>query len=681
MNSLLLVLSLLLLSLSEGIDLENYKKCLNSTNFNVKCFCVLNGPFDHTGIVSCTSQREVQLSPLMCVTSTTDNNDTFIGGECPFTGQSTQLQLLNTTNIMNINDEVCGKANRSGKLCGKCADGYGLAINTFGLDCINGTLCHIYNWGIHFTIEFIVLTTFLLLVLVLNIKATAECATVFILFAQVISLPINLVTVQRDWAVVVKKNDETTPRVLSWLVDLVYGIWSLRVPSGIIRLCPSVNTTSLEAFSIQFATAFYPLLLTVLIYFLIRLHQRGFKPVSLLWSPFRACCLRFRRRIDPKSTIVDTFATFVLLSYTKFTHISLIILAPTPIYNITGDVQYHALLYDARIKYFSEQHMWYAILAITILVIFVVPLPLLLFFYSTRVFQKTLHCMHMNSHALTLFINAFQSGYKDGSEGGEGKTIDCRFFAGINFLVRISIFTIYTFISNYFILYTVLLIIVSIYAALLIIFQPYKRQLFNKTDTVILIVYNIIITIAIFNSIQISKNKPSPTLQTVFYLTLFVPAIYMGLYMTIWCVKKIVHYFRRDLQYSINEEGEPRTRFGRLIRSIQFHENNSLPSPVEDRDLLSNNMQIEGEYSSSYVNYCETPIGTNNTTERSSQPTDRSTIPTFNSTNNNITTVTSTCSSSERYSHRSHTGSHRRWPLSLRVQRESDDLIALTETS
>ena len=122
---------------------------------------------------------------------------------------------------------------------------------------------------------------------------------------------------------------------------------------------------------------------------IVTLHYYNCRLVVCLWRPFLKCCIHFRRQWNIQSSLVDTFATFLLLSYVKFLSVSFDILAPTFMYNKwdrhIGTV---LLYYDGSVEYFGADHLPYAVLAITVLLVFTVLPILLLCLYPCRWFQK-----------------------------------------------------------------------------------------------------------------------------------------------------------------------------------------------------------------------------------------------------------------------------------------------------
>ena len=136
--------------------------------------------------------------------------------------------------------------------------------------------------------------------------------------------------------------------------------------------------STLYTVALEYVVAIYPLVLTVVIYLCIGMHDRGVKIVVCVWRPFHVCFTLFRRRWDPKGSVINAFATFLLLSYSKLLTVSYSLLAVTELYNNRGErVGPAVVYYDASIESFSRQHLPFAVLAISVLLVFVV-FPLLL---------------------------------------------------------------------------------------------------------------------------------------------------------------------------------------------------------------------------------------------------------------------------------------------------------------
>jgi len=79
---------------------------------------------------------------------------------------------------------------------------------------------------------------------------------------------------------------------------------------------------SAQLMALEYVTAIFPLLTVVLVYTCIELHGRNCRLIVFLWGPFHFCIARFRKTWDLKASAIGAFASFVVLSYTKFTFAS-----------------------------------------------------------------------------------------------------------------------------------------------------------------------------------------------------------------------------------------------------------------------------------------------------------------------------------------------------------------------
>ena len=196
--------------------------------------------------------------------------------------------------------------------------------------------------------------------------------------------------------------------------------------------CLHPYTSMLQVLSLDYLIAMYPLALVIITYAVVTLHYNNCKLVVFLWRPFLRCCIRFRRQWDIQNSLVDAFATFLLLSYVKFLNVSSDILTRTILWDDKVIMQRTVLYYDGTVRYFGEKHLPYAVLAITILIIFTLLPILILCFYPCHWFQQLLNRCHLRCLALHTFMDAFQGCYKNGTDG----TRDCHFFSALYLITR-----------------------------------------------------------------------------------------------------------------------------------------------------------------------------------------------------------------------------------------------------
>ncbi|MCG8622451.1 MAG: hypothetical protein MJE68_10710, partial [Proteobacteria bacterium] len=141
---------------------------------------------------------------------------------------------------------------------------------------------------------------------------------------------------------------------------------------------------------------------------------------------------------NPKQTIVSTFVTFLLLSYSKLLLVSCKFLFAVQSYTSCGvPIPNSAvLLHDPTISFFKIDHIPYIIVALFFLATFILLPPLLLLTYPSCLFGKLLtFCGFRRWDILQMIMDAFQGWYKDGTEG----TQDYRSLSAVFMLLKIAI--------------------------------------------------------------------------------------------------------------------------------------------------------------------------------------------------------------------------------------------------
>jgi len=233
-----------------------------------------------------------------------------------------------------------------------------------------------------------------------------------------------------------------------------------------------------------------------------------------VWKPVQYCFTRcgIRRQWNFKSSIVEAFASFLLLSLGKMLTISFDLIVPTQIYNIHGEqINKMYLFYDATVEVFSSSHLIFAITAIAVLIVFILLPLLLLLLYPLRCFHKCLDYSGVSCHALMVFTDAFQGAYKNGTDG----TRDCRWFAVIYPSTRILWYIIYALILSSF---TYVLITISLIGVvfLIIVVQPYKKASHNKIDS--LFTLTLAVHTASLTSMSLSFQRQHTQMHTALVL-------------------------------------------------------------------------------------------------------------------------------------------------------------------
>ena len=433
-------------------------------------------------VVECdTNSKEVNLQNCYCMTFSIDGS-MLVVGQCIYgcvmeNDHNPRYPLPpNTSELSNF----CNNYNREGQLCGKCKDGFALPVYSYNLTCVECQDHYASNWVKYVAASFLPLTLFFIIIVTLRVRVTSGVMNAFILVCQVLTLPALI----RGYVLVSQYRGYGRTRFsLSAVFISLFGIWNL----DFFRLlypsfCLHPKATTIEVIALDYVIAVYPLVLLVVAYLLVKLHDSDIHFIVLLWKPFHRCFAHFRRHWNIKTSLVDAFATFLLLSYTKFLSVSLDLLTPVHVMNSHGKtINQRYLYWDATIEFFGWKHLPYAILALAVLIIFTL-LPLLLMcLYPSKKFQRFLNHYKLQSQVLRIFMDAFQGCYKDGTNGSH----DCRWFAGLYLFMRIIFLAIIEVTASEFSIPLIGLLILFL-LLLTALLQPYKRPAHNRINIFLL---------------------------------------------------------------------------------------------------------------------------------------------------------------------------------------------------
>ena len=434
-------------------------------------------------------------------------------------------------NKYSINDGMCSEFNREGRLCGKCKENYTNFAYSYNLSC---SLCtdveNRKNWYKALAVGFIPITLTYLLAVLLNFNANSPSLHSFVFVAQMMSTQVNVRILMR------KENRIVIPASILNLLISLYSLWSLDFFRSMYPdIC--LKLTTLQTLSLEYTIAVYPPVLMLLTCIFAKLHSSGYRVVIWAWKPFQLCLLRVKKKWDLKTSMVDMFSTFLLLSYHKLLGVNFDLLAYVSPKNSTGNTVGRYLYYDASYEYFGKQHLPYGIIALIMFTTFnVLPLILLLL-YPMKWFQKCLNCRGKNQAVLHTFVDSFAGCFKDGTEPG---TRDCRYFAALFLLVRITLYIVYQVtLTDYF--YGACALTLAAFVIALSITQPYKRK-YNKYNAITIALFVLLIMITIsFVNVDLATSKGHHLLKLSIIVAAIV-AIFPQLYIIgltiIWITKQ-----------------------------------------------------------------------------------------------------------------------------------------------
>ena len=416
-----------------------------------------------------------------------EKEDVVFIGACPYInhqkGVVDEVYVTPPKNAFELNEFLCGGLNRTGVLCNQCQDGLGTAIFSYSRQCLP-CMSRGLGWTLYVFLATFPTTILFLVVLIFQVRITSGPMNAYIFACQLMVSAI-------DFQSSICKSTSSFNHVAVLIVGTTYGIWNLDFFRYLIpSFCASEQLSLLHVVALDYVVAFYPLFLTIIAYICIQLYARDCEVIVCLWKVFcncfNSCTQRLGRRWDPVASLVHTFAAFLLLSYSKILFVSLQLLSYTQLYVPTGGTLSPPMrvYHDPSLKWFGDQHLPFALLAIFVLSVFIFFPALVLLLYPTKAFQRCLGCCGSRWLALHAFVDVFQGCYKNGTNG----TRDCRYFAGLYLALRIVLlYAMYG--GNIFNMYDEMVSVVCLVIAslLFLLFRPYKNNLWlNVWDSTVL---------------------------------------------------------------------------------------------------------------------------------------------------------------------------------------------------
>ena len=461
------------------------------------------------GLIRC-HQETGTVEIMLCYSMTySDITNTTIVGYCLYTCMRENLKcgIFNKLPQSNeeINEEMCSPLNRTGQLCGSCMEGCGTPIYSYTTRCVT---ClkedFVRNLFKYLAVAYLPLTAFYIFVIIFKVSVTSGLMVGYILSSQLATMP-------------------TLVRVMTLDANHPLAMWFTLWNLDTFRLitppfCLHPKATILHVLGLDYLTGVYPLFLIFVTHLAVKLHTR-YPIVEKMWRPAYRVFTSIRREWDIQGTLIQAFATFIVLSYVKILNVSFDLLTPVYLLNIEGKKLPQTYLFlNGDIQFFGSEHLPYGILAIVMLTAFNLAPMFLLLLHPCPCFQRRLNKCRLNVDFLHQFLDTFQSCYHH----------QYRWFAGIYLLVRLIFLvtlssvkytTAYSLFGFYFLSLTLTVTLL----------EPYKENLHNKIDsTCFLIAATGFFIAGIYN--YLGPAEPQISARPIFIATmiplLVLPALY-----------------------------------------------------------------------------------------------------------------------------------------------------------
>ena len=502
---------------------------------NGQCHC---NQHNRSNIIRCTGTTSSSLLNCYCATWDESTNSTAMG-HCLY-NCGTRIELKKGSemlysplprNVSQLN-QACLQLNRTGTLCGRCREHHFPMAYSFNWTCIPCPQPGL-DWLRYLLAAYLPLTLFCVCVLFFQLNVASSHLYPAIVFCQALAMPVTM----RVWlSSYLHHNPNIFSQVSMKLVASLYGVWNLDFFRPFYTdLCLGLGV--LPTLALDYAIAVYPLLLTLLTYLLIFLHDRNCRLLRLAWR----CCRGLRKEWSGRTSVIDAFATFFLLSNIKLLSVCFDLLVPTTVLHLHGadhTPTTTGLYYAPDVAYFGKEHLPYAILSIVVLCMFVVLPTIVLLLYPFSCFQRLLNHCPARWYILHTFMDSFQGCYRDRTE--PGNTWDCRWVSSLYFLMRLLLFVIYSTTLTV-LFFSVAGILVILAAFLILVIRPFKSPVshFNWIHAVFVLLLGL-------DCVSVSgmylSTIYSPTYTRILYaftaLLCVSPLMYIVAFVCYWVFKK-----------------------------------------------------------------------------------------------------------------------------------------------
>ena len=377
--------------------------------------------------------------------NSTEFNETEYARYYPIPTFSSQEQ------VKEMNDFVCG-SRRKGILCGECRPSFSVFFHSPEYSCHPDKLCSV-GWLFYIASELLPLTILFVSVIFFNISFTSGTINGFVLFAQTIdSLLFN------------KSSSDVV--VLTSIYEVIYSFFNLNF-FGIDKLsfCLRRGANALDIIALKYATVVFAIVLVAVMIFVMN---------CVITRKLPAMFAR-------DSAVTHGLSAFLILCYAQCAQVSFRLLLSYRLYGTSASQ--HRVLYNGEISPFSLAHLPYAVPALLCLALIVLPPPIILLWHplgkcllslcglGESFFVRAIDKVLLVNKLMPL-IDSFQSCFKD----------NCRFFAGLHFIYRLSLFgALLTGHATqfYYIWHGAFMLLA--HTAL----QPYRKKLYNVIDSLL----------------------------------------------------------------------------------------------------------------------------------------------------------------------------------------------------
>ena len=299
------------------------------------------------GVVYCDSDfKTISLLQCYCMSYNSDFNMTVVGPCNAMCGKVSTYSygyydLLNVSDDASLlNGELCGQYNREGQLCGRCKNNTGPPVYSYSLECVPCLETEFKsNLFKYVAVAFLPLTIFYLGAVIFKLSVTSGNMVAYVLVCQLVGVP----AAQRQ---ILKNFDKNVGNQLLWDLSAIWNLDFFRSLLHNSPFCIHPKMSTLHVLALDYLVGAYPLFLIFLTYIAVTLHDR-YSLVVKIWRPVYRLFMYIRQEWDIRGSLVQAFATFLVLSYVKILYVSFDLLTPVYLKTVDGGTLNQTYLFNA----------------------------------------------------------------------------------------------------------------------------------------------------------------------------------------------------------------------------------------------------------------------------------------------------------------------------------------------
>ena len=461
---------------------------------------------------------------------------------------SRSIPISRSCNTLNVS-ELCIQ-NRAGQICGQCEEGYSVFYHSENFNCRRcpygaiGLLIYVVS-------ELIPLVILFAIIMVLNLKMTSGLMQSLLLFAQITTF-IN----RTPSFVTLSPASQIFLRIHSFLLGFL-SLEFFRLDA--LSFCLWKGATVLHNLMFRYVTTLFSIFLLAMFILIVQKI-----PIKMETN----CCKIIKKFIRKtklfKNSIVHGITTVLILSYTLYTVTSFQILSQITLHGEGGVTLGSVVALQGNVDYFGRDHLPYAIPAVLVLLFLSLPPPLLLISYPLlwKIKAKFKCNVRSNNDAtiwpirkLLPLFDSFQGVFKD----------NYRMFAGLFFLWRVILTAIFAFSSNLTEFFLVTQIALLCFFTIHAVTRPYKRQLYNTIDILMLANMSIINALSWYTSVFESQGIEFVT--AIRLILMYMPLVCLVVMMVLWFLQKTGIIEKKHITH-LEEEPNTSDSYGTATRKM-----------------------------------------------------------------------------------------------------------------